>query len=540
MIQSEVEAILRQVSHRLGFSYPPDVLIEEPPEGFKADLSTNLSLQIAKAEGKNPREVATELKKELEQDEDISQVEIAGPGFLNLNLPDSVFEQVLKALDPDFQLPSKSEKINLEFISANPTGPLHIGNARGGPIGESLARVLKKCGYLVECEFYVNDVGGQVNLFAASVLHFYRQHFKEKSVFPEKGYPGEYVQKLAAQIAREVGERYLRLAEPEQLEAIRQEAISQMVVEIKTTTTRMGITFDTWFFQSSLDQGDLSQKTLERLEHNQATIKKDGAIWLKSGLLEEDRESVLVKSDGSFTYFLDDLSYHLDKFEKRGFGKVIVLLGANHFGHIPRMRAGLKGLGLDPERYQGVIYQYVRLKEDGVTKRMAKREGTMVTADAVLDQVPGEVFTYFLLSKSNDTHLDFDLRLAKDTSEKNPIYYIQYAHARISSLLCQAPKENLQAEAISAELLSREERRLLFHLSRYPAIVKEVATSFKPHHLAQYSYELAARFHYFYAHHRIISADPALTQRLLLLSEKTAATLKNSLHLLGIEAREKM
>ncbi|MBU6389628.1 arginine--tRNA ligase, partial [Patescibacteria group bacterium] len=363
IIEREIQTVLERSAARLGYEYPSGVLIEEPPAEVSADISTNIAMRIARERKENPRALAERLRETIlrEGESVIDSVEVAGPGFLNLVLNHTLYEKVLQNHTTAIEPKSNPEKVLVEFVSANPTGPLHIGNARGGPIGETIARLLEKMGDTVAREFYVNDIGNQANLFAASVLHYYLAHFGQESLFPEKGYPAEYVRELAEEIVAEEGERYLRLSGDEQREAIRQTAIKRMVEKMEATCNRMGISFDRWFWQSELATSGLSKDTLGKLTDRRATVEKDGAVWLKSGISEDDRESVLVRSDGTYTYFLDDLAYHWDKLAVRHFDRTVVLLGANHFGHIPRMKAGLKGMGLDPARYEGVMYQYVQI-----------------------------------------------------------------------------------------------------------------------------------------------------------------------------------
>lgn len=543
MMHQKLEEIFHSVVDALGYAYPTGVVIEEPPAGVQADVATNLAMQLAHQEKLSPSEVAERVKLSLDNIVGIITVEVAGPGFLNIRLADMWFSQIVdQANQPAVEITDKHQRILVEYVSANPTGPLHIGNARGGPLGETICAVLEREGNHVEREFYVNDIGGQADLFAQSVMFYYLQFFGTDVEFPEKGYPGEYIEQLAKEIADEDGDMYahLHLPDNEQLKIFRSAAIKRMVDKIKDTCERMGIRFNRWYWQSSLVESGASARTLKMLREKDATLEKDGAIWLKSGITEDDRESVLVKSNGEGTYFLDDIAYHYEKLTERGFDKAVVLLGANHSGHIPRMKAAMQALGLDPERYVGVLYQYVQLKQDGETMKMAKREGTFVTADQVLNEVPAEVFAYFMLTKSNETHIDFDLQLAKDTSEKNPIYYVHYAHARIHSLLEQGEKRGLSPAKQDGHSFNPAERRLIYWLGQFDAVVKEVAITYRTHLLAHYVYELATRFHTFYAGQRIITDDAAASQMQLLFSQLTAHTLKKGLALMGIEAKDRM
>jgi len=526
-----LETLLTNVLAELGYEYPVGAIISEPPPHVAADFAVNVALIIGKKTGENPRDVAEKVKDKLLAGSEVIEIEIAGPGFLNLRLSDKAYAEALGNLSQSVHHQT-SLKVVVEYISANPTGPLHIGNARGGPIGETIARILESLGYQVKRDFYVNDIGGQADMFARSVLHYYKIALGEPSEFPERGYPAPYVEEMGAFLAKEKGPVFLS----ESLDALRQEVIGRMVSEIKTTATRMGISFDTWSLQGDLETSGRAQSILEELRKNDAVLEKDGALWLKSGMSDDDRETVLVKSDGAHTYFLDDIAFYHMKLDewKNDYG--VCVLGANHSGHIPRMHAGLKAIGMDPKRYHGTLYQYVQLKESGETKRMAKREGTFVTADEVLDEIPLDVFNWFMLSKAAETHLDFDLALAKDTSEKNPVYYVQYAHARIHSILGKAGETQVLPDSPT---FNAEERSLIRHLSNFNAVLHEISTSYRTHLLPTYLFELATRFHHFYAHHRVLEAEEATPQRLL-ISRETANALVKGLNLLNISAPEHM
>lgn len=539
-MKENVVALLVPMLAEQGWTLPEEVSIGVPPAGIAHDVATNIALLLARQAQTSPRAVAEKLKETLERHPDIQAVEIAGPGFINLTFAPAWYGRILQALRPEDPIGSDKGSCSVEYISANPTGPVHIGNARGGPLGETLARVFTKLGYQVSREFYINDIGGQANKFASSVLYHYRRHYGQEATFPEGGYPGAYIEEIAGEVVRRYGEEILSHREPEQVEAMRGKAIQVMVESIRHTTERMGIHFDVWYPQSQLQASGLSAQTLATLTERGAVFEKEGAKWLKSGVLEDDRETVLVKSDGTPTYFLDDIAYHLDKLVTRNQETAFVVLGPGHHAHIPRMQAGLAALGLRPEQYQGIVYQHVQLKRDGVTVKMAKREGNFVTADEVLDLVPRDVFTYFMVSKNNDSHLDFDLALAQDTSEKNPVYYIQYAYARISSVLAKAPADWKAHVETSAWDLSEPARQLLMWLVSYQDVVREVGEHFRVNQLATYAYELATKYHKWYASERIITDDPVLTAERLQLCELSARTLKDVLGLLNVSAPERM
>jgi arginyl-tRNA synthetase len=548
MFKDLLTSLVQKACQELGFEYPGGVIITEPPAHIPGDYSVNIALQLAKSVGKPPREVADMIAEKLRNNEDIAEVTLAGPGFINVAFDDEVYHHMMRGLSQGTPLDTvklpkdKRQRISVEYVSANPSGPLTVGNARGGPLGEAISRVLEAQGHTVTREFYVNDIGGQANRFGASVLHFYAAEFGQELPFPEDGYMGEYVKDLAKDIAKEDGRSILDSPAENQVEAIRQVAIARMVEQVKHVVARLGITFDRWFWQSSLHHEGKLLETLYTLKANGMTMEKDGAVWLKSGVLEGDRESVLVKSDGTTTYFLDDIAYHEDKLISRKSDRAVCLLGADHSGHPPRMRAGIQALGLDPDRYQAVVYQYVQLKENGQIAEMSKRAGKFVTAAQVLDEVPKDVFTFFMVSKSNDTHVDFDLQLAKDTSEKNPVYSIQYAHARICSVLKKAHAESL-SPALPQDALDLEatERALVRQLASFSETVAEAAEHFRINLISQYLTELSARYHQFYAHNRVIQAElPHSTEFRLLLSKLTKETLAAGLSLLHISAPDQL
>jgi arginyl-tRNA synthetase len=530
----------------LGHKLPAGTVVSEPPSHTPGDVSCNVAMLLAKSLQQSPRELAQELAEKLEKLEHIEEVEVAGPGFLNLKLSQSYYLQLASRLNAEdlssaLLLPeSQRKKVSVEYVSANPSGPLHIGNARGGPLGEAISRVLQARGHAVTREFYVNNVGGQANRFAASVLHFYAGHFGQTCEFPEGGYQGDYVKTLAEELAKEDGGSLLHADASEWVELMRGKAIAKMVAATKKVVEKIGIHFDLWFSEEEMLKDGSVAKCLALLETRGATIAKDGAIWLKAGFQEDDRETVLVKSDTSTTYFMNDVAYHLDKLQKRANDVAVVLLGADHSGHPPRMRAAMEAVDLRADVYRAVVYQYVQLKKDGQLLDMSKRTGKFVSAAEVLEEVPRDVFIYFMVSKAHETHVDFDLQLAKDTSESNPVYSIQYAHARVASLLQKAAADGFELGNTEQEY-SETEKRLLRHLGQFKAIVGEVSESYRINLICQYLQELAARYHQFYAHNRVIDkSSQATTSSRLTLSKLTKDTIKLGLELLSITAPDSL
>ncbi|MCX6807132.1 MAG: arginine--tRNA ligase [Candidatus Berkelbacteria bacterium] len=521
----------------------PDFDIEYPKEASFGDYSCSVAMQIASIVKKPPLEIAQKIINNLEA-KFLKKIELAPPGFINFYLNEEwvldKIDQIIQEKDKfGSQNVGKGKKVQVEFISANPTGPLHIGNARGGPIGDVLASVLEKSGFNVKREFYVNDVGNQVEKFGQTIMYWYLKK-KDKSIpFPEDGYQGDYVQKIAHEI------KDPKIVSTEYFAKV---GIKKMMQGIKKDCLDMGIRFDNYIYESEIIKKDKTTKVISDLIKKGMAREKDGALWFcKKGEEQvlEDKEYVLLRSDPrrTPTYFTNDLAYHIDKVN-RGFDQVIDVLGANTYGHIQKMMLALETLGITKDWLRIVLYQFVRLKKGDNIEKMSKRQGTYVTARQVLDEVPKDVFRFMMLQKSPGTHLDFDLKLAKDKSEENPVYYIQYANARIHGILAKSKAQYHQLKAKTPNyklLVHSAELQLAKQILKFPEIIEEITRSYQVQKLAFYTYEVAVSFHNFYEKCKVIDKkNPDLTTSRIALIQATQIVLTNALGILGIKPLSRM
>lgn len=550
-MKSELTKKIKIAIKTAGYDVLADFSLEQTPKPEMGDFATNVAMVIAGTERNNPREVAEKIKTELEKYDDVIKVEIAGPGFINITLsPDLYLAELAKIVEQKENYGrtkiGEGKKVNVEYISANPTGPLHIGNARGGPIGEALANLFHFQNYEVAREFYVNDIGGQADRFGKSLLYWYQIKNEPNLVFPEDGYPGEYIKEISEEIQTEqkLKLKSLQLV-GEQIVFFRDEGIKKIVDGIKSDVALLNIKFDVWSYQSKIEESKKSHEIIQNLKDKSATVEKDGALWFKKPGDDnlEDKESVLIKSDSQLTYFADDIAYHQDKID-RGFDKLIDVWGANHSGHVPRMKAALTAIGNEPEVLEIILYQFVRLKRSGVTASMSKRAGDFVTLRSVIEGgAAADAFKYFILAQNPNTPFDFDVDLAADTSEKNPVFYIKYAHARICSILAKAGIGETQdfSQVNYSALKNPKELALIKELVKFPELIEEISINFQIQALPHFVYKIAGLFHDFYSTCRVIGAETKeLEQARLALILATKYVLKNSLNILGIEAPEKM
>ncbi len=524
-------------------SYPPRSAgqlgrLASRPEGL-GDYSTNIAFLLSKSRNLEISAVAEEvvgkLKKEFSHE--FEKIEIVKTGFVNFYFSKeylwNYLSEISKYENIDIFKLLNSEtfkplNINLEFISANPTGPLTLGNARSAAFGGALANIFQMAGHKVTREYYINDIGNQVELLAESVKIRLRQLEGEKVDFPEDLYQGDYI----VDLAKEAKEKRI----PPEL--LKEFAVEKNLSWIKKSLADFGVKFDVWFKESSLKESDEIKSILTYLEHSGLTYKKEGALWFKGTEFGLDKDVVLIKSNGQGTYLLSDFAYLKNKFS-RDFDMAIYLLGADHHNDVRRLKAGLKALGLAEEKFVVLLHQLVVLKKGEEVLRMAKRKGVYVTLDDLLLQIPKDVARYFFLEKSLDTHLEFDLELAKEQSSKNPVYYIQYAFARINSVFSKS--RNLDILKYNPRLLEeKEEFDLIRYLIRFLEVVFDISQNYQVHYLTQYAFELAGRFHKFYETHRIISEDKKLTETRLALTKAVQKILGESLRLMGLSAPEKM
>jgi len=528
------------------FELPP-LIVEQPQREEHGDYASNLALQIARQVELSPRQVAEVIAQYLPEAEFISRVEVAGPGFINLTLDDGWLAQQVETILA--QGPSygrldlgRGKRVQVEYGSANPTGPLHVGFARNVVLGDSLANLLDRAGYEVQREYYVNDAGTQMRLFNETLYARYAQALGREEEIPEGGYRGRYMVEWGREIAKAEGTRYLGMGREEAVEAIGEVGLSKVLVGVKEDLEFLGIRYDNWFSERSLYGDGYFAEVMEILRQGGHIFEEEGATWFAAIALGGDKDEVVVRSTGEPGYFASDIAYHYGKFIKRGFDWVIDVWGADHQGHVPRMKAMMRALGLGPERLTLLIYQLVTLKRGGEVLRLSKRTGEFVTLREVLDEVGPDAVRFFLLAHAADSQMDFDLELAKEQSQENPVYYVQYAHARIASILRYAGDLDYSDGDLS--LMTHEaELALLRQMVLLPDIVELAATNLAPHHLTYYAQDLASAFHSFYKQCRVVSSYPEdmpLNKARLKLVKACQIVLAQVLGLMGVSAPEKM
>jgi arginyl-tRNA synthetase len=435
----------------------------------------------------------------------------------------------------------KGNRIQFEFVSVNPTGPLHVGHGRGAVLGSTLANVFAAAGYSVEREYYLNDIGSQIDTFGHSLYARYQQCLGRKIDIPINGYFGNYMIALAREIVEEHGEKFLDLPQEEVIPEMSKFGLARMIQGIKEDLKLLNVDFDVWFSERGLYHGEQYHKAIALLQNGGYVIKRENAIWFESSALGEDKDNVLVRSDGSPTYFASDIAYHYNKFLERKFDWVVDIWGADHQGHVPRMKVAVKALGIDPERLKVIICQLVTLRRGEEIIRVSKRSGDIITLREVVDEVGSDACRFSLLSRSADSQMDFDLELAKKQSADNPVYYVQYAHARIASILRLAEQREIDYSQGDVSLLSSEpELSLIRRLILLPEIIEQVVTTLQPQYLPYYAQDLATAFHSFYKQCRVVSQDEVLTKARLKLVKATQLVLAKLLHLMGMTAPERM
>ena len=526
----------------------PEVQIEVPGNPDHGDFASNLAMTMARAEKKSPRQIAEALVSALEDCDFLSKVEIAGPGFINFTLAPACWYEVLDAItekgaDYGIVQAGQGHKVQVEFVSANPTGPLHIGHGRGAVTGDAVASVLQAAGHEVQREYYINDAGNQMRTLGLSLLLRYREMCGEQVDFPGDCYQGDYIVDLAREIHAAEGTRYLDLEEDAAIKALGRFGGDRILVGIREDLEVFGIKMDNWFSEQGLfDRGEVAAG-LKLLAEKGLTYEKDGATWFRTTDFGDDKDRVLVRSNGETTYFASDVAYHLEKFG-RGFDTVIDVWGADHHGYVQRMKAVISGIGRDPDDLQVILVQLVSLLREGEPVAMSTRSGEFVTLREVVDEVGKDACRFLFLLRRADSPLDFDLELAKRQSNDNPVYYVQYAHARVCSINNNAAEQGISLPKHGAVDLSRltlaEELALTKHLARYPETIVSAAESHEPHRIVYYLQELAAQFHSYYNRQRVLVEDAATTQARLYLVNSVRTVLANALNLLGVDAPERM
>lgn len=526
----------------------PDVILEVPKEKAHGDYSTNMAMQLARVAKKAPRMIAEAIIANFDQSKaSIENMEIAGPGFINFHLNNSfltdLIPTVLTAGDKYGETTvGNNQKIQVEFVSANPTGDLHLGHARGAAVGDSLCNVLAKAGYDVSREYYINDAGNQINNLALSVEARYFQALGLDKEMPADGYHGEDIIGIGKKLAEEFGDQYAKADEKERFDFFREYGLKYEMAKLKQDLEDFRVPFDVWYSETSLYHNGKIDTALEKLKENGHIYEEDGATWFRSTALGDDKDRVLIKQDGSYTYLTPDIAYHKDKLE-RGFEKLINIWGADHHGYIPRMKAAIEALGYGRDALEVEIIQLVHLYKNGEKMKMSKRTGKAVTMRDLVDEVGLDAVRYFFAMRSADTHMDFDLDLAVSQSNENPVYYAQYAHARISSILRQGEEQGLTVDTHADFSLigAEKEIEVLKKVGEFPLAVGEAAQKRMPHRITNYIYELASSFHSFYNAEKVLDAEnPERTKARLALIKTVQQTLKNALVLIGVSAPEKM
>jgi arginyl-tRNA synthetase len=528
-----------------------DVDLQRPRDPRHGDFSTSLALVIGSKLSRPPREVAEVLMQCLQLPEGVAEgIDIAGPGFINFSLSPSWLRGVVQRIADEGESYGRSDvgkgrKLLLEFVSANPTGPLAVVNGRAAAIGDALAKLLEYSGWDVSREYYVNDATNstQVQRFAETLDARYRQELGKDAVVPEDGYQGDYVIDLARQIADAEGDRYLRLTTEDRIAAFSERSLKEIVASQQRDMGAFGVEFDTWFMESSLYERGEVNAAIESLGEHGYTYEADGALWLKATDLGDEQDQVLVRTDGRPSYLAADIAYHRNKFE-RGFDRLIDIWGPDHHGHVRRTKAGVEALGYERERFEILIHQFVRLFRGSELIRMSKRAGDIVLLADLLEDVGSDAARFFFLAQSMDSHLDFDLELAKKQASENPVYYVQYAHARICSILREAEERSVsfsaRGEADLDRLEAPDELSLMRKLADLPEEIREAAARYEPHRMTRYARELAAAFHSFYTNCRVLSDDAGLTAARLALVDATRSVLCATLRIIGVSAPDRM
>ena len=534
---------------RLDYQQLPDFVIEVPREKGHGDFACNIAMLLAREARMAPRKIAETIVTMINSKShfQIEKIEVAGPGFINIFLNNSWLYDIpvlIAELEDRYGYnPRLGQRVQVEFVSANPTGNLHMGNARGGAIGDTLANILDRAGYDVQREFYINDAGNQIEIFTDSLETRYLQLNGHDLPFPEDGYAGQDVVETVKRIIRHYGKQLLDMSSEERRKILLDYALEEKVKYIRKTLENFGVNYDVWFSEKTLHKTGKIDEVVNYLQEKGYVYEEEDALWFKSTLFGDEKDEVIMRANGIPTYFAADIAYHKDKFE-RGFDWVINVWGADHHGHVARMKGAMEALGYDPDKLDILLMQLVRLYRGGNIVRMSKRTGTTVSLDELIEEVGRDAARYFFVMRSPDSHLDFDLELAKQQNQENPVYYVQYAHARICSIFRQAEAAGVRMSGIAeidpSLLQEKEELALLRKIADFPEEISVAARTMAPQRIARYVLELAGLFHSFYNHHRVLCQDQRLQNARLLLMHVTCITIKNSLKVLGVSSPERM
>lgn len=530
-------------------SQVPDVLLEVPKDKTHGDYSTNMAMQLARIAKKAPRQIAEDIVKAFDKGKaSIEKLDIAGPGFINFYMNNQYLTKLIPAVLEAKEAYGETntgggQKVQVEFVSANPTGDLHLGHARGAAVGDSLCNILDKAGFDVSREYYINDAGNQINNLALSVEVRYFEALGLEKEMPEDGYRGEDIKGIGQKLAYEFGDRFVHEPEEERMKFFREYGLKYELEKLRVDLENFRVPFDVWYSETSLYENGKIEPALETLREKGYVFEEDGATWLRSTDFGDDKDRVLIKKDGSFTYLLPDIAYHKDKLD-RGFDQLINIWGADHHGYIPRMKAAIQALGYPAGKLEVEIIQLVHLYKNGEKMKMSKRTGKAVTMRDLIEEVGLDATRYFFAMRSAATHMDFDLDLAISTSNENPVYYAQYAHARICSMLRQGEEKGYKPSLEKADfshIQSEKEYDLLKIIGSFPEVVAEAAEKRIPHRVTNYIYDLASALHSFYNAEKVIDVEnETKTTARLSLMKATQITLANALKLIGVSAPEKM
>ena len=545
LLQTALEKVLQE--GKLPQVAMPEITVERPQKSGYGDYASPIAMKLSRLNGKKPLDIAQTIAGYIELPPELTAVTVAPPGFINFHLANiwinSQVKQILFAGENygDIDI-GKGQSIQIEFVSANPTGPLHIGHGRGAVLGSTLANVLKAAGYEITKEFYINDAGNQMSTFYRSLYARYLQACSIETEMPQEGYFGQYVIDLARQIKSEEGDKYLIMQPDEGQLALGKLGVQRMLALIRADLSRLGVNYDCWFSEQSLFDNGQFARVMDMLNRDGHLAQKENATWFASSALGEDKDNVIIRSNGTPTYFGTDIAYHYNKFVERSFDRVIDVWGADHHGHISRMNAVMQALKLDPTRLKIIISQLVTLKRGSELVRVSKRTGDMITLANVLDEVGVDACRFFFLTRSADSQMDFDLDLAKKESSENPVYYVQYAHARIASILRLAHEAGIDHTDGDVSLLTDEAELSLARLMlQLPEIVEYSARTLEPHNLPHYAQDLANSFHSFYKKCRVLASEnPAQSKARLKLVAAAKIVLSRVLYLMGMNAPESM
>jgi len=547
-MKKELIKIIEDSLKTLGIETPPHIELEVPPQKSMGDLATPVAMSLSASLKKPPRKIAEKIVDSIKNKTAFEKIEIAGPGFINFKFSkEYLYAELRKLIEHKSSFLrediGKGRRVQIEFISANPTGPLHLGHGRGGATGEALSNLLKAAGYNAEREYYINDAGKQVKLLGLSVFARYQQLHGVEYPFPEEGYRGEYIEEIANSIIKEDGDKYLKASFEEVSDFFIDHSYKKILSGIEKDLKDFGITFDTWQSEKDLYKNKEVEKAIEDLKDKGFIYERDGATWFKSMDFGDDKDRVIIKQDGEYTYFTSDIAYHRKKIEK-GYDEIIDIWGADHHGYIQRVQAVIEAFGYPKGKLRILLVQMVTLLRGGKPVQMSKRAGEFVTLREVIDEVGPDTTKFFFLTRRPDSHLEFDLEVAKARSSENPVFYVQYANARINSIFAHAREKEVNTDRlydVDIKLLSADEELMIIRkLLLYPMIFEGAVNACEPHRITFYLQELSGMFHPYYNKYRVVSDDIELSRARLALCKAIRIVLQDGLEILGISAPEKM